>query len=183
MHADERDVPLDQWHATCAELVGAGATMFDFLTAVDDPALGRIELVAHLVDASARRRHLVRTSVDRSAPVAASLVDVCPGAAWHEREVHELFGVDFDGNADLRPLLTTGDAGFPLRRTTPLPRRVATPWPGSADPADRPPARPDSDVDTETGAAPATAPRTSGRVAARPRSRPAAPGVHPDWLP
>lgn len=156
---DHRVEPAD-WLAHCSALAGSGASMLDMLTAVDDPGAGLIELVAHVVDVDARQRHLVWTAVARGAPELASLVDVYPGAAWHEREVHEMFGVVFVGNPDLSPLLTTGDAGLPLRRTTPLPARVQTPWPGSTEPADRP---------------------APGRVAARPRSRPGPPGIAPQW--
>jgi NADH-quinone oxidoreductase subunit C len=134
--------------------------MLDMLTAVDDPAGGRIQVVAHLVDVAGCARHLVWTDVDRDAPVLDSLVEVYPGAGWHEREVHEMFGVAFEGNPDLRPLLTTGDTHHPLRRTSPLPARLATPWPGAVDPSDRP---------------------AGDRVAARPRSRPGPPGVPPEW--
>ena len=143
--------------------------MLDFLTAVDEPADGEIELVLHLVDVDQRARHLLRTRVPREQPHVDSLVDVHRGAAWHEREVHELFGVIFDGNPDMRPLLTDGSADPPLLRTTPLPRRVVTPWPGSVDPADRPAARP---------GAPA-----AGKVAARPRSRLQPPGIPAEWHP
>jgi NADH-quinone oxidoreductase subunit C len=136
--------------------------MFDMLTAVDDPGGGRIEVVAHLVDVPDRQRHLVWTVVDRDEPVLASLVSVFAGAAWHEREVHEMFGVRFAGNPDLRPLLTTGDVGHPLRRTTALPARMATPWPGASEPSDRP---------------------AGERVAARPRSRPGPPGIPQEWQP
>lgn len=162
MHAHEQRVDPALWVSTCAGLAAAGATMLDMLTAVDDPGHGRIEVVAHLVDVTGRARHLVWTAVDRADPVLASLVDLYPGAAWHEREVHEMFGVRFAGNPDLRPLLTTGDAGYPLRRTTPLPPRLDTPWPGAVEPSDRP---------------------TGGRVAARPRTRPGPPGVPPEWQP
>jgi NADH-quinone oxidoreductase subunit C len=133
--------------------------MLDMLTAVDDPAGGRIQVVAHLVDVAGHARHLVWTAVDRDGPVLESLVEVYRGAGWHEREVHEMFGVTFEGNPDLRPLLTTGDT-HPLRRTSPLPARVATPWPGAVDPSDRP---------------------AGDRGAARPRSRPGPPGIPPEW--
>jgi NADH-quinone oxidoreductase subunit C len=145
--------------------------MLDFLAAVDDPAAGQVEVVVHLVDVDARLRHLVRTRVDRAAPVLDSLVPVLPGAAWHEREAHEMVGVGFAGNDDLRPLLTTGDAGHPLRRTTPLVARVGTPWPGASDPADRP-AEPTAGGAGGPGA---------GRIAARPRSRLAPPGIPAEW--
>lgn len=167
MDCHEHTVDPAAWHETWAGLVSSGARMVDFLTAVDDPQAGRIEVVAHLVDPDRAVRHLLSTRLDRAAPLVDSVVDLSPGAAWHERETHELFGVDFVGNPDLSPLLTDGSTGWPLRRTTALPRRVATPWPGAVDPADRP----------------AAATRSSGRVAARPRVAPTAPGVHPQWQP
>ncbi len=162
MRAHEHRVDPEQWESSCAGLAATGATMLDMLTAVDAPGNGRIEVVAHLVDVAGGARHLVWTAVNRDVPVLASLVGVYPGAAWHEREVHEMFGVTFAGNPDLRPLLTTGDAGHPLRRTTALPARIATPWPGAVEPSDRP---------------------AGGRVAARPRTRPGPPGVPSEWQP
>ncbi len=163
MRAHEQRVDADQWHATCAVLVAGGASMLDLIAAVDEPAREEIDVVVHLVDVDAPERHLVWTTVPRAEPVLASLTDLLPGAGWHEREAHEMFGVVFTGNPDLRPLLTDGQAGFPLRRTTALPRRLATAWPGAVDPADRPAA--------------------GGRVAARPRSRPVPPGIPPEWTP
>ena len=164
MDVHEHRVQPADWQLHCADLAAAGASMLDMLTAVDDPDAGRIEVVAHLVDVDARQRHLVWTGVDRTVAELASLVEVYPGASWHEREVHEMFGVTFVGNPDLRPLLTTGEATFPLRRTTALPARVATAWPGGAEPSDRP---------------------APGRVAARPRprSRPGPPGIPAQWQP
>jgi NADH-quinone oxidoreductase subunit C len=162
VHVHEQRVAPTEWLAHCTDLATAGARMFDMLTAVDDPGGGRIEVVAHVVDVLGRTRHLVWTAVDRIEPALDSLVALYPGAAWHEREVHEMFGVAFAGNPDLRPLLTTGDAGHPLRRTTSLPARVTTPWPGAVEPADRP---------------------AGDRVAARPRSRPGPPGVPAEWQP
>ncbi len=160
MDVHEHRVRAEEWLAHCAGLAAAGSSMLDMLTAVDDPDAGRIEVVAHLVDVGARVRHLVWTSVDRTVAELASLVEVYPGASWHEREVHEMFGVTFLGNPDLRPLLTSGAAGFPLRRTSALPARAATTWPGAVEPSDRP---------------------APGRVAARPRSRPGPPGIPPQW--
>lgn len=165
MDVHEQSVPSAQWRVRCAELAAAGADMLDFLTGVDEPGSGEIEVVVHLVDVQRRSRHLLRTRVDRSAPDLDSLVEALPGAAWHEREAHEMLGVRFLGNPDLRPLLTTGEMGQPLRRTTPLPARVQAPWPGAFDPSDRPP---------DTGG-------TGGRVPARPRSRSGPPGVPPEW--
>lgn len=160
MQVVEHRVDSADWRGYCADLSRAGATMWDMLTAVDDPERHRMEVVVHLVDVAAARRHLVWTQVDRDPAELDSLTAVFPGAAWHEREVHEMFALTFLGHPDLSPLLTTGDMGAPLRRTTPLPARIQTPWPGSSDPADRP---------------------APGRGAARPRSRPGPPGVPEQW--
>lgn len=168
MHVHEQVVAAAQWRERCAELVAGGASMLDFLTAVDDPGAGQLEVVAHLVDVVHSTRHLLRTRVDRDAPVLDSLVVLLPGAAWHEREAHEMLGVHFDGNGDLSPLLTDGAAGFPLRRTTPLPARVQNPWPGAVDPADRPIAAAGGD---------------RIRAAARPRTRLQPPGIPAEWAP
>ena len=43
----------------------------------------------------------------------ASLVDVIPGADWYEREVHDLFGVEFVGHPNLSPLLLADDWSGP----------------------------------------------------------------------
>ena len=152
--------PPPQWRAHCTDLAAAGATMLDMLTAVDDPGVGASRWSRTSSTYPAGSATWCGRRVDRDDPVLDSLVGVYPGATWHEREVHEMFGVTFVGNPDLRPLLTTGDAGHPLRRTTPLPARVATPWPGAVEPSDRP---------------------AGDRVAARPRSRPGPPGVPSEW--
>jgi NADH-quinone oxidoreductase subunit C len=61
-------------------------------------------------------------------------VRVFAGAAWHERETHEMFGISFDGNDDLRHIyLPTEFEGNPLRKEFPLLARVVKPWPGIVD--------------------------------------------------
>ena len=57
-----------------------------------------------------------------------------PGAAWHERECHEMFGITFNGNSDMRNLyLPSGFEGYPLRKDYPLLARLVKPWPGIVD--------------------------------------------------
>ena len=99
---------------------------------------------------------LVRTRVPTEGPSLPSATTLWPGAAWHERETAEMFGVVFDGHPDLRPLLlreVTDPA--PLRKATALAARVETKWPGAADPDE-------------------------GRRARRPQLPP---GVRASWLP
>ena len=52
------------------------------------------------------------------------------GADWHEREAHEMFGIDFAGHPHLINLyLPGGFEGFPLRKDFPLLARMVKPWP------------------------------------------------------
>jgi NADH-quinone oxidoreductase subunit C len=56
------------------------------------------------------------------------------GANWHEREVREMFGIDFVGHPDPRNIYLPVDfEGFPLRKDFPLLSRVVKPWPGVVD--------------------------------------------------
>jgi NADH-quinone oxidoreductase subunit C len=72
----------------------------------------------------------------------ASATQLWRGAAWHERETHEMFGVEFTGfddgtGAGLRPLLLPdGFEGTPLRKSFVLAARAAKPWPGAKEPGE-----------------------------------------------
>lgn len=133
------DVPLASW----ADAVRAARDdaeldldFLDWLSAVDELADG-FDVVLHLW--SVRHRHglLLRTRVPRDTPVVASVVGLFPGAAWHERETHEMFGIDFAGHGELRPLLLPPEfEGHPLRKEFVLASRVAKPWPGAKEPGE-----------------------------------------------
>ncbi|GGK96468.1 NADH-quinone oxidoreductase subunit C [Mangrovihabitans endophyticus] len=133
------DVPAGRWWAAAgvARDPGAlGCDFFDWLTAVDEAEDG-FAVVAHLW--STRRRHglLLRTRVPRADPHVESLVDLYPGAAWHERETYEMFGIDFARHPDLRPLLLPPEfEGHPLRKEFVLAARVAKAWPGAKEPGE-----------------------------------------------
>ncbi len=76
-----------------------------------------------------------RSSAD--SPSLATATGVFRGAAWHERETHEMFGIDFPGHPHLVPLLLSdGFEGHPLRKDFVLAARVAKPWPGAKEPGE-----------------------------------------------
>ena len=61
--------------------------------------------------------------VETEAPVAPSLTPLYGSAAIMERECHDMYGIRFEGNADLRPiLLYEGFVGHPLRKDYPKDR-------------------------------------------------------------
>jgi NADH-quinone oxidoreductase subunit C len=63
-----------------------------------------------------------------------SIATVYPGANWHEREIHEMFGITFNGHPNLKKLYLPGDfEGFPMRKDFPLLARIVKPWPGIVD--------------------------------------------------
>ncbi|MFG2500053.1 NADH-quinone oxidoreductase subunit C [Streptomyces sp. NPDC048441] len=131
------DVPPSSW-ITALETARTTltCTYFDWLSAVDEPGTGFL-VSAHVVALSPVRRLLIRTTVPHDAPVLPTAVDVYAGAAWHERETHEMFGVDFTDHPHLVPLLLPDTfEGHPLRKDFVLAARVAKAWPGAKEPGE-----------------------------------------------
>src|SRR3954467_10519806 len=84
----------------------------------------RFEVVYHLLSLTKNHRIRVRVSTDEDVPVP-SVTSLWPVAGWLEREVFDLYGVIFDGNDDLRRILTDyGFRGPPFPQEFPLPRHV-----------------------------------------------------------
>ncbi|WP_405817272.1 NADH-quinone oxidoreductase subunit C [Streptomyces sp. NBC_01390] len=131
------DVPPTSWTAALETARDRlHCTYFDWLSAVDEPGTG-FRVAAHVVALSPVRRLLVRTTVPHESAVLPSLVDVYAGAAWHERETHEMFGVLFEGHPGLDHLLLPETfEGHPLRKDFVLAARVAKAWPGAKEPGE-----------------------------------------------
>jgi NADH-quinone oxidoreductase subunit C len=122
-----------QWRDAWAAAHAAGMDHYDFLTAVD---LGdRIGLIGRCWGEAGER--FLRTDV--TAGATESIADIFAGAAWDEREVHEMFGVAFIGAPSDAPLLLHDRPVHPpLRKATPLPQRVERPWLGAQKRAKKP---------------------------------------------
>lgn len=102
-------------HSAAADLKELGFDRLGMLTAVDREET--FELVYRLQSRSMSAGMFLKCSVPRERPVARSLTDLWPAADWQEREVYDLFGIEFAGHPDLRRILLPDDwAGHPLRK-------------------------------------------------------------------
>jgi NADH-quinone oxidoreductase subunit C len=80
----------------------------------------RFDVVYNLLSLTHNQRIRILVSTDEATPVP-SVVGIWPAATWYEREAWDMYGVVFDGQADLRRLLTDyGFEGHPLRKDFPL---------------------------------------------------------------
>ncbi len=80
----------------------------------------RFEVVYMLLSVTRNHRIMVKVSAAENTPVP-SITGLWPNAGWLEREVFDMYGVVFDGNPDLRRILTDyGFEGHPFRKDFPL---------------------------------------------------------------
>ena len=91
------------------------------IAGVDYPdRLERFEVVYCLLSLTKNHRLRVHVSTDEVQPVP-SVTGLWPVAGWLEREVYDMYGVLFEGNPDLRRILTDyGFQGHPQRKDFPL---------------------------------------------------------------
>ena len=80
----------------------------------------RLEVNWHLLSLKHNRRIRVKVLTDEVKSVP-SVTSLWPNAGWLEREVWDCYGVLFEGNPDLRRILTDyGFEGHPFRKDFPL---------------------------------------------------------------
>ena len=80
----------------------------------------RFEVVYMLLSLTKNHRVMVKLRASEDTPVP-TVTTLWPNAGWLEREVFDMFGVIFDGNTDLRRILTDyGFEGHPFRKDFPL---------------------------------------------------------------
>ncbi len=80
----------------------------------------RFEVVYCLLSLTKNHRIRVHVETNEDQPVP-SVTGIWPVAGWLEREVFDMYGVLFEGNTDLRRILTDyGFTGHPQRKDFPL---------------------------------------------------------------
>lgn len=91
---------------------------FDYLmslTAVD--RLDKLEVVYHLYSIPEKHYAVLKVPLGRDEAVIPSVSSIWKAANWQEREVYDMFGIEFEGHPNLQRILLDPDwEGFPLRK-------------------------------------------------------------------
>lgn len=95
--------------------------LFGDVTAVDWPhRTPRFDVVYHFYSTHHHGRIRLKVRVPEEDPSVDTLLPLYGSAAFMERECHDMYGIRFRGNPDLRPiLLYEGFKGHPLRKDYP----------------------------------------------------------------
>lgn len=112
------EVEPEKWK-TLASLLKSNAKLnFDYLfclTCVDWST--HLTMVYHFTSTTFRHQLVIKVNLNRDQPEIDTVCDLWKTAEFHEREVFELFGVNFLNHPDLRKLILPDDwEGFPLRK-------------------------------------------------------------------
>ena len=134
------------WHDVAAFLRGeerftqcVDVTAVDHLGATEriqipDVVPERFEVVANYLSHPRNLRVRVISEVPEDDPRVASIADEYPGVDFAEREVFDMFGIDFEGHPDLARILMPDDwVGHPLRKDD-APSRVPVTFKGDPGP-------------------------------------------------
>jgi NADH-quinone oxidoreductase subunit C len=99
-----------------------GFDLFLDVTAIDWPQrTPRFDVVYHFYSRRHNRRLRLKVPVPADGAGLPTLTGLYGSARFMEREVHEMYGIGFAGNVDLRPiLLYEGFVGHPLRKDYPM---------------------------------------------------------------
>ncbi|RAU84423.1 NADH-quinone oxidoreductase subunit C [Pontibacter arcticus] len=110
----------------CLELHDNEETYFDFLsclTGIDNgPEAGTMEVAYNLYSIPYNHHLMLKVQVPRNPengllPTVTTVSHIWRTADWHEREIFDLVGINFEGHPDMRRILCAADwEGHPLRK-------------------------------------------------------------------
>jgi NADH-quinone oxidoreductase subunit C len=106
-------VDFDVVHEAAADLKSLGFDRLGMVTAVD--RVNFFELVYRLQSRDIGVGLFLKCALPKSEKSVLSMCDLWPAANWPEREVYDMFGIEFEGHPDLRRILLPEDwVGHPL---------------------------------------------------------------------
>ena len=119
MTLDEINVEIDQYFKTVEDYKKDGYEMMIDLTAVDwyrkkEP---RFEVIVNLLSVSKNSRLIINVAIPDEDLKIPSICEIYPGANFYEREVFDMFGIEFENHPELTRILMPDDwTGNPLRK-------------------------------------------------------------------
>lgn len=117
--------PRDSLSSALLLLKSEGFEHLSMISCVDWIEEGELELVYHLWSYQEKIHAMVKTRIGRKQPNFLSVIPIFPNAQTYERELHEMFGIHFQGNPRLIPLLLDHwRASPPMRKDFDLRRYV-----------------------------------------------------------
>jgi len=116
--------PAPAFFASSGVAVGPSPQISDEDPWPGPPDKSRFAAVYHFYSTAHKHRLRLVVPVEEGVADLDSLTSLWPGANWLEREVWDMFGIDFRGHPDLkRILMYEGFAGHPLRKDYPVKER------------------------------------------------------------
>ena len=108
-----------QWLDLAKQLRTDETLVFDYLfclTCVDWKT--HLTMVYHLTSTKFRHTLVIKSKLDRTNPEIETVSNIWRTAEFHEREVYEMFGVNFLNHPDLRLLILPDgwEGKYPLRK-------------------------------------------------------------------
>ncbi|HJD58210.1 MAG TPA: NADH-quinone oxidoreductase subunit C [Rickettsia endosymbiont of Ceroptres masudai] len=80
----------------------------------------RFEVIYNLLSLKLNKRLIIKVYISEKENIPSAM-NIFSAACWYEREVYDMYGVNFDGNDDKRRILTDYEfEGHPLRKDFPL---------------------------------------------------------------
>jgi NADH-quinone oxidoreductase subunit C len=119
------EIPPERVRDVLGFLKSAAGLEFHFLASVHGcdylPQAPRLGVHYELLNMRRVERLRVKTRVDVDAAKVPSVTNLFATADFQEREVYDMFGVEFEGHPDMRRILLPEDyEGFPQRRDFPV---------------------------------------------------------------
>ena len=133
-----QNVESSRWKAQATEMKQKGFVRCEWLTATHNGA-DSFEISLMLSKEDLSESVILSTNAEGSID---SVSDIYPAVEFHEREVAQMFGVNFIGSDDTSPAFEIELSGFPLRRDFALATRADTQWPGAVEPDENAKRRP-----------------------------------------
>jgi NADH-quinone oxidoreductase subunit C len=119
MKSEVLNVSTEEYKEVITNIKKEGYEMMVDLTAVDwyrkkEP---RFELVVQFLSVSKNSRKTVKVKINDENLNIQTITDLYPGANFYEREVFDMFGIEFENHPDMTRILMPDDwVGHPLRK-------------------------------------------------------------------